>query len=258
MKVVILAGGHGTRLGEQTVVRPKPMVEIGSHPILWHIMKIYSYYGYNDFVILLGYKGYLIKEYFANYLLHQCDCTVDLRDNKINIINSSAEPWSITLLETGLNSMTGGRIKACQKYIGDEPFFLTYGDGVADIEIDKLATFHQFHGKVLTMTAVRPAGRFGIIDITDKGEVTSFTEKPKEGGGWINGGFFVCSPKVFEYIPRDSQCVFEQGPLENLARDSQLVAHRHFGFWRCMDTMREKTELEDLWNSGNAKWKVWG
>jgi glucose-1-phosphate cytidylyltransferase len=256
MKVVILAGGLGTRLSEETVLRPKPMVEIGGMPILWHIMKIYSSHGFNDFVICLGYKGYIIKEYFANYFLHQSDVTIDLATNSMEVHDSNAEPWKITLVDTGNNSMTGGRIKRIQKHIGNEPFMLTYGDGVGDVDINSLVSFHQSHGKYCTLTAVQPSARFGALDIADNKLVRSFLEKPKGDGAWINGGFFVCQPEIFDYIAGDSM-PWEADPLENLAKEGQLMAFRHNGFWKPMDTLRDKLELETTWSNGTAEWKNW-
>lgn len=257
MKVVIFAGGHGTRLGEETTVRPKPILEIGDKPILWHIMKIYSHYGFNDFVILLGYKGYLIKEYFANYLLHQSNCFIDLEKNNIQILNNQAEPWKITLLDTGLNTMTAGRLRKAKPYLEDKAFFLTYGDGVSNVDIKELLKFHNAHGQAVTMTSVRPEGRFGIINVSDDQRIESFQEKPKAGSGWINGGFFVCNSNIFQYIPNDDSSVFEEQPLERLAEDGQLYAYKHQGFWKCMDTLREKNQLNEMWEKGAAKWKVW-
>ncbi len=256
MKVLILAGGYGTRLSEATDVKPKPMVEIGGKPILWHILKQYSHYGFNDFVILLGYKGYVIKEYFANYFLHQSDLTIDLSNNKMEIHNNSSEPWKVTLIDTGLDTLTGGRIKRAAKYIGNEPFLLTYGDGVSNVDIRKSVEFHKNHGKLITMTAIQPEGRFGALDINAEDKIRSFVEKPKGDGSWINGGFFVCQPEVVNYIDGDST-IFEREPLERLANDSQLMAYKHDGFWQCMDTMRDKNKLEDLWASGKPDWKVW-
>lgn len=256
MKVVILAGGFGTRLSEETHLKPKPMVEIGGKPILWHIMKIYSAYGFNDFIICLGYKGYVIKEYFANYFLHMADVTIDLKDNKIEVHNAKAEPWRVTLVDTGLNTMTGGRIRRIQKFIGDETLMLTYGDGVGDIDIKTLVKFHKKHGKYATVTAVQPSGRFGALELDEKDNVLSFREKPRGDGAWINGGFFVLEPAIFSYIEGD-ETIWERDPLENLAKDGQLVAYKHRGFWKCMDTLRDKNELEKLWQSGNPPWKVW-
>jgi glucose-1-phosphate cytidylyltransferase len=256
MKVVILAGGLGTRLSEETVIRPKPMVEIGGMPILWHIMKIYSAHGFNEFIVCLGYKGYIIKEYFANYFLHQSDVTIDLSTNQVQVHNSQAEPWKITLVDTGKDSMTGGRIKRIQHHIGNEPFLLTYGDGVGDVNISDLVAFHRQHGKLCTLTAVQPSARFGALDVSDTKGVTSFLEKPKGDGAWINGGFFVCQPEVFKYINGDDT-VWERYPMETLAAEGELMAFEHDGFWKPMDTLRDKLELETAWNSGTAEWKVW-
>jgi glucose-1-phosphate cytidylyltransferase len=257
MKVVILAGGLGTRLSEETDLRPKPMIEIGGKPIIWHIMKIYSSFGFNDFIICCGYKGYLIKEYFANYFLHQADVTIDLTNNSMDVHHSNAEPWKITLVDTGLNTMTGGRIKRIQKYI-NETFLLTYGDGVGDINIKELVDFHKKNGKNVTVTVVQPSGRFGSIQFDEKDEVKvfAFQEKPRGDGSWINGGFFVCEPSVFDYI-EDDKTIWERKPLEKVASDGELIAYRHYGFWKPMDTLREKTELEEMWNAGTAKWKLW-
>jgi len=256
MKVLILAGGIGSRLSEETVVKPKPMVEIGGKPILWHIMKIYSHHGFNEFIILCGYKGYLIKEYFANYYRHMSDLTVDMTTNSIIHHNNHAEPWKVTLVDTGVNTMTGGRIKLVQDYIGTETCLLTYGDGVADVNITDLLEFHKTHGKAITMTAVLPEGRFGSLKITNENIVSSFQEKPKGDGNWINGGFFVCEPLIFDYLSGDS-CIFEREPLEKLASHGELHAYKHRGFWKAMDMLRDKQELEQLWNGGNAPWKVW-
>lgn len=255
MKVVILAGGMGTRLSEETDIRPKPMVEIGQRPILWHIMKSYSHYGLNDFVICLGYKGYVLKEYFANYFLHQSDVTFDLRSNKMEIHQQSVEPWKVTLVDTGADTMTGGRIKRIKEYVQNEDFCLTYGDGVADVDIGKLIEFHRKHGKLGTITATRPPGRFGALKLTDT-KVDRFEEKPDGDGGWINGGFFVCKPGVFELIEND-ETTWERQPLETMAAKSQLHAYKHAGFWHPMDTIRDKNVLEGLWQSGKAPWKVW-
>ena len=257
MKVVILAGGFGSRLSEETNVRPKPMTEVGGKPILWHIMKTYSEYGFNDFVILLGYKGYYIKEYFANYFLHQSDITIDLVNNKTEVFNNSSEPWKVTLLDTGLHTMTGGRIKRAEKIIGNEPFLLTYGDGVADIDIKDLVDFHKGHGKLITMTSVQPEGRFGALNLLVNNQVSQFLEKPKGDGTWINGGFFVCEPEVLNYIHNDTDAVFEQLPLEKLAKEGELFSFKHNGFWKCMDTLRDKIQLNEMWDSNNAKWKIW-
>ena len=256
MKVVLLAGGYGTRLSEETVVRPKPMVEIGGKPILWHIMKIYSHYGFNEFVICLGYKGYFIKEYFSNYLLHQADVTIDIRENRIEMHNNNAEPWKVSLVETGLNTMTGGRIKRVQPYVGNEDFFLTYGDGVSNVNVAEALAYHKSHGKIATMTAVQPPGRFGALNLTDSNQVLRFMEKPKGDQAWINGGFFVLSPKVFDYITEGDPTVFEQKPLERLAQDTQLMAFKHDGFWQSMDTLRDRNTLEKLWAQPTPPWKL--
>jgi len=257
MKVVILAGGLGTRLSEETDIKPKPMVEIGGKPILWHIMKIYSFYGFNEFVICCGYKGYLIKEYFANYFLHQADITIDLSVNSLKVHHSQAEPWKITLVDTGLNTMTGGRIKRIQQYINDETFMLTYGDGVSNINIGELVTFHKRHGKLATLTAVQTSGKFGSLNLGDSGLVNSFMEKPKGDGAWINGGFFVLEPKIFDFINEGDATIWERTPLENIANQNQLAAFKHNGFWRPMDTLRDKIDLEGMWNSKNCEWKLW-
>lgn len=256
MKVLILAGGFGTRLSEETEIRPKPMVEIGGKPILWHIMKIYSHYGFNDFVILLGYKGYYIKEYFANYYLHQSDVTIDIATGRIEVLNNSSEPWKVTLLDTGINTMTGGRIKRAKTIVGNETFMLTYGDGVGDVNILELLKFHKSHGKAITVTAAQPEGRFGALDIGENNIVKTFKEKPKGDGAWVNAGFFVCEPKVFDYIEGDNT-VFEKEPLQKLAEDGELYAFKHRGFWKPMDTLRDKLELQKLWDSGKAPWKIW-
>jgi len=257
MKVVILAGGMGTRLSEETDLKPKPMVEIGGRPILWHIMKNYSYYGFNEFVICCGYKGYMIKEYFANYFVHQADITVDLGKNSIEVHRSKAEPWKITLVDTGLNTMTGGRIKRIKEYTGNKTFMLTYGDGVSNINIRSLLDFHKNAGKLATVTAVQPSGRFGAISISEEEMVKSFTEKPATDGAWVNGGFFVLESGIFDYIKEDDATVWERSPLEELARDGQLAAYRHNGFWRPMDTLRDRIELDNMWHSSKAEWKVW-
>jgi len=257
MKVVLLAGGFGTRLSEETDIRPKPMVEIGGRPILWHIMKIYSTYGFHEFVVLLGYKGYYIKEYFANYFLHQSDITIDISNGNMEVLNNSSEPWKITLLDTGLNSMTGGRIKRAQTFIGNEPFMLTYGDGVSDINIDELLKFHKSHGKAMTMTSAQPDGRFGALNINHENKVIDFLEKPKGDGGWVNAGFFVCESKVFDYINHDDSIVFEQEPLQKLAKDGEIFTYKHYGFWKPMDSLKDKNDLNKLWNENNAPWKVW-
>ena len=257
MKVVILAGGMGTRLSEETDLKPKPMAEIGAKPMLWHIMKIYSHYGFNDFVLCLGYKGYLIKEYFSNYFLHQADVTIDMRNNKMEVHHKKAEPWKVTLVDTGLNTMTGGRIKRVQEYIGKNPFMLTYGDGVADVDLKKLAAFHKKSGGLATMTAIQNLGRFGALDLKDNGSVRAFQEKPQGDGAWINGGFFMLQPEVFSYIKDGDSTIWERGPLEALAAQGKLSAYKHTGFWHCMDTLRDKTELENLWQTGKAPWKIW-
>jgi len=256
MKAVILAGGLGTRLSEETSTRPKPMVEIGGKPILWHIMKMYSSHGINDFVICCGYKGYVIKEYFANYFLHMSDVTFNMRDNSMEVHNKRAEPWSVTLVDTGDHSMTGGRLRRVRDYVKEEEAFcFTYGDGVGDIDIAETIRFHKAHGKAATLTATSPPGRFGALDIR-QGQVMSFKEKPKGDGAMINGGFFVLTPKVLDYLTDDST-IWEQEPLNNLASDGQLMAYEHHGFWQPMDTLRDKNHLEELWDSGNAPWKTW-
>lgn len=256
MKVLLLAGGFGTRISEETDVRPKPMVEIGGKPILWHIMKMYSQHGYNEFVILLGYKGYYIKEYFANYFLHQSDVTINLATNEMKIHKNTSEPWTVTLLDTGLHTMTGGRVKRAQEIVGNEPFMLTYGDGVSDVNITELVEFHKSHGKSITMTSVQPDGRFGALEL-DGTNVTNFLEKPKGDGAWINGGFFVCEPKVFDYIQDGDRTVFEQRPLQNLALDGELIAFKHNGFWKCMDSLNDKKQLNEMLENGRALWKSW-
>lgn len=254
-KVVILAGGLGTRLGEETSVRPKPMVEVGGMPIMWHIMKIYSSYGFNDFVVCLGYKGYIIKEYFANYFLHTADVTLDLKKNSMEVHQNWSEPWKITLVETGANTMTGGRLKAIRPYLDDnEPFCFTYGDGVADINIRELMAFHKAHGRKATLTAVSPPGRFGALEL--EGDVVRrFREKPNDSAAWINGGFFVVDPSVLDLVD-GPDTVWEQKPMEALAASGDLVAYRHDGFWQAMDTLRDKNHLDELWTEG-APWKTW-
>ncbi len=256
MKVVILAGGRGTRLSEETTSIPKPMVEIGSKPIIWHIMKMYSHYGFNDFIICLGYKGYMIKEYFSHYFLHMSDVTIDLKKNKQEVHTTTSEPWKITLVDTGLETQTGGRLKRVQKYIGQETFMLTYGDGVSDINIKKLVEFHRKNKKTATVSAVQVVGRFGALNMQESGVVNSFLEKPKGDGYWINGGFFVLDPEVFDYI-QDDHTVWEFNSLKTMAQDKKLVAFKHSGFWKCMDTLRDRSELEDAWNQGKALWKTW-
>lgn len=257
MKVVILAGGLGTRLSEETSLRPKPMVEIGGKPILWHILKMYSHHGVNDFVICCGYKGYLIKEYFANYFLHTSDVTFDMRNNRMEVHHKRAEPWTVTLVDTGDNSMTGGRLGRVTEYIKDEEAFcFTYGDGVSDVDIGATIDFHLSHGKAATLTAAYPPGRFGALDIRDN-QVKSFKEKPKGDGALVNGGFFVLSPKALSYLKGDAT-IWEQEPMMQLATDGQLMAYQHHGFWQPMDTLHDKQTLESLWASGTAPWKKWG
>ena len=256
MKAVILAGGLGTRLSEETVSKPKPMVEIGGKPILWHIMKTYSYYGINDFIICCGYKGYVIKEYFANYFLHQSDVTFNMEENKMTVHKERAEPWTVTLVDTGDHSMTGGRLKRVASYLkGEESFCFTYGDGVANVDINALINFHKSHGKQATLTSTYPPGRFGALNITDN-KINNFEEKPRGDGALINGGFFVLSPKVLERISGDD-CTWEQEPLKNLAIDGELMSFKHEGFWQPMDTLRDKVYLQGLWDKNQAPWKVW-
>ena len=257
MKVVILAGGYGTRISEETDLKPKPMVEIGGKPILWHIMKLYSHYGFNDFVILLGYKGYYIKEYFANYFLHQSNLTIDLQTNSIQVHNNSSEPWKVTLVDTGLDTMTGGRIKRAQNYIGNEPFFLTYGDGVSDLNIAKSLEFHRRQGGAITVTAVQPEARFGNLDLGDNEKIIHFMEKPKTEAGWVSGGFFICEPRVFDFLTEDEDCIFEQKPLQQMAEEGLMYAYKHAGFWHPMDTLRDNRKLNRLWKENRAPWKVW-
>ena len=256
MKAVILAGGLGTRLSEETSIKPKPMIEIGNKPILWHIMKTFSAHNVNDFVICCGYKGYIIKEYFANYFLHMSDVTFSMKNNEMTVHQNDVEPWTVTLIDTGENTMTGGRLKAVYDYVKDEEVFcFTYGDGVSDVDITSLINFHRSHGKQATMTAVRPPGRFGALKIIDN-MVTDFQEKPDGDGSWINGGYFVLSPKVTDRI-KDNTTSWEAGPLDGLAKDSELASYKHDGFWQPMDTLREKIFLEHLWNNGKAPWKIW-
>jgi len=257
MKVVILAGGYGTRISEESDLKPKPMIEIGGKPILWHIMKIYSHYGFNDFIICCGYKGYVIKDYFHHYYMHQADMTIDLEKNLVEYHTSQSEPWRVTLIDTGLNTMTGGRIKRIESFIGKETFMLTYGDGVGDVDIPALLEFHKKSGRKATLTAVQPHGRFGALEIGKDNCINTFHEKPKGDGSWINAGFFVCEPSVFDYIKAGDSTVWEKEPLENLASDGELGAFKHEGFWRPMDTLRDKLELEKLWSEGQAQWKVW-
>ncbi|WP_101722924.1 glucose-1-phosphate cytidylyltransferase [Eggerthella timonensis] len=257
MKAVILAGGFGTRISEESHLRPKPMIEIGGQPILWHIMKTFRAYGVNDFVICAGYKQHIIKEYFANYYLHRSDVTFDFENSgEMTVHNNVSEPWRVTVVDTGLNTMTGGRVKRIAPYIGDEPFFLTYGDGVSDVDINMLLAFHKSNGRLATLTAVSVSQRFGVLDVSDDGAINEFREKRVDDGGVINGGYMVLEPAVFDYIEGDST-VFEQSPLNRLAEEGQLDAYLHDGFWKCMDTQREKEQLEELWAQGNAPWKVW-
>jgi glucose-1-phosphate cytidylyltransferase len=255
MKAVILAGGLGTRISEESALKPKPMIEIGGKPILWHILKIYSDHGINEFIVCCGYRGYVIKEYFDNYFLHMSDVTFNMQDNKMQIHQKNAEPWKVTLIDTGENTMTGGRLKRVASYLDNDDFCLTYGDGVGDINIKALLDFHYRHGKKATVTAVKPAGRFGALDIVGT-SVSSFSEKPSEDGSYINGGFFVLSPDVINLIEHD-QIMFEREPLETLAKQGQLEAYFHNGFWQPMDTLRDKHQLESLWYSGDAPWKTW-
>lgn len=256
MKVVILAGGRGTRISEETDIKPKPMIEIGGKPILWHIMKTYSYYGFNDFVICLGYLGYVIKEYFSHYFLHMSDVTIDLKNNNTIIHTSATEPWKITLVDTGIATMTGGRLKKIKKYINNETFMMTYGDGIGNVNLKKVLEFHKKEGRYATITAVQPTGRFGALDLHKDNTVRAFYEKPVGDRTWVNGGFFVLEPNIFGYI-KDDSTTWEKEPLENLGKDRQLIAYKHSGFWKPMDTLRDKTELEQMWQSDKAPWKVW-
>ncbi len=256
MKVVLLAGGFGTRISEQSHLKPKPMIEIGEKPILWHIMKYYSQFGFHDFVICLGYKQYVVKEFFADYFLHTSDVTFDLTNNSMEVHNNYSEPWKVTLVDTGLNTMTGGRVKRIQPYIGDEPFMLTYGDGVCDVDLNELLKFHESHGKTATITTVNIAQLKGVLDIDEGDVVRSFREKDETDASLINGGFMVLNPEIFSYL-EDDTTVLEQRPLQRLAAESQLMSFHHTGFWQCMDTQREMKKLEDLWQSGNAPWKIW-
>ncbi len=258
MKVVLFAGGLGTRISEETDARPKPMVEIGGKPVLWHIMKIYSHYGFNEFIVCLGYKGYIIKEYFMNYFLHNSDITIDLKNNTTEIHGSNTESFKVTLVETGLTTKTAGRLKQVQKYVGNEDFMLTYGDGVGDVDIKSLLAFHKANNKIATVTAVQMDARFGGMDLADNGDVVSFREKAKDESKWINGGFFVLKPEVFNYLEGDmNNMMWEDEPLEKLTNDNQLAAYRHKGFWKPMDALRDKLELESLWQTNKAKWKIW-
>jgi len=255
MKAVILAGGYGTRISEETHLKPKPMIEIGGMPILWHIMKNYSTYGINDFVIPCGYKGYIIKEYFANYFLHMSDVTFDMKNNSMEVHNKHAEPWKITLVDTGINTMTGGRLKRIKSYLDDESFCFTYGDGLSDVKIDELILFHKQNNRFATVTAIQPPGRFGTLNI-DNDRVLDFQEKPSGDGNWINGGFFVLEPKIFDYI-KDDSTVWEHEPLEKLSNENKLSAYKHTGFWHPLDTLRDKNFLEEMWKTGKAPWKKW-
>ena len=258
MKVVILAGGLGTRISEETVIKPKPMIEIGGKPIIWHIMKIYSNYGYNEFVVCLGYKGHLIKEYFINYFLYNSDITVELEKNVLDVHFTNSESFKVTLVDTGLDTNTAGRIKRIQKHVQDETFMLTYGDGVSNINIEELVKFHRSNGKLATLSTIQLPGRFGNIEVDDKGVVTKFQEKPEGDGVWINGGFFVLEPGIFKYLEGNMDTIqWEKKPLIEIANDGQLTSYRHDGFWKCMDAMRDKIELEELWESNNAPWKIW-
>ncbi len=258
MKVVVFAGGMGTRISEESHLRPKPMIDIGDRPILWHIMKIFSSQGFNDFVICLGYKGYVIKEYFFNYFLHNSDVTSEVKENKVHVHQSNAEDFKVTLVETGLNTKTAGRLKRIRHYVGEEDFMLTYGDGLADIDLRSLVAFHRAHGKIASVTAIQPLGRFGVMQINNDNSVDVFKEKVKEDEGWINGGFFVLKPAVFDYLPANAdELMWEDMPIQNLAKDDQLMAFQHHGFWKCMDALRDKIELEQLWQNGQAKWKLW-
>ncbi len=259
MKVVILAGGLGTRISEESHLRPKPMIGIGDQPILWHIMKYYSAFGFQDFIICCGYKGHMIKEYFADYYLHRSDVTFDFSsDNKMTVHSNVAEPWRVTLVDTGLNTQTGGRVKRVQKYIGDEPFMLTYGDGVSDVDLNALLAQHKQSGKIVTLTGIQPGGRFGVLDLDDNSNtVVGFREKAKEDGGWINGGFMVMQPQVFNYLSEQESCILERAPLETLAIEGNLGIYKHHGFWQCMDTQRDRGHLENLWASNNAPWQIW-
>lgn len=256
MKVVILAGGRGTRLSEETQSIPKPMVEIGGKPILWHIMKVYSHYGFHDFIICLGYLGFIVKEYFSHYFMHMSDVTIDLEKNSMHVHTSASEPWKVTLVDTGFDTMTGGRLKRIGKYLDGKTFMVTYGDGVGDVNIKKTLNFHRQHKKLATVTAVQPIGRFGSLDIDEDGKVRTFMEKPRGDHSWINAGFFVLEPAALEYI-KDDQTLWEKEPLETLAQQNELAAYKHTGFWKPMDTLRDKIELERLWQSGQSPWKVW-
>lgn len=258
MKVVLFAGGLGTRISEETDIRPKPMIEIGGKPILWHIMKIYETYGFNDFIICLGYKGYVIKEYFMNYFMHNSDVTIDIENNSVKVHQTNSESFKITLVDTGLNTKTAGRLKRVQQHLNNERFMLTYGDGLANINLAELLKFHIENKKTATVTSIQPAGRFGSLDIDESNKVIKFIEKPKGDGHWINGGFFVLEPDVFNYLNENSDNImWEEEPLEELSKKGQLSAYKHHGFWKCMDAVRDRIELEQLWESNNAKWKIW-
>ena len=258
MKAIILAGGLGTRLSEETVLRPKPMIEIGGKPILWHIMKMYEAFGHKEFIVCLGYKGYMIKEYFLNYYYHNADVTVDLESNQVKVHKNKSESFTVTLVDTGLETMTAGRLKQIQPYVGNEEFMLTYGDGVCDIDMNVELEFHRNHGKICTMSIVQPGSRFGVIELNEKNVVEKFMEKPKEDGAWINGGFFILKPEVFRYLHEDANDImWERQPLEDLAKDGELVAFKHNGFWKCMDTLRDNQELNSMWESNTPKWKNW-
>lgn len=257
MKVLLLAGGLGTRLGEETSIRPKPMVEIGGYPIIWHIMKLYTHYGLTDFIILCGYKSEVIKEYFLNYYTNNSDVTINFSNNEIDIHRNRCEPWKVTMLYTGRNAMTGSRIKQARHYVGEEPFMLTYGDGVGDVNIKKLLECHKKSGKAVTLTAVQPSGRFGALNIQADNSISHFQEKPVGDGSWVNGGFFVCEPEAFDYIPEGENAVWEKEPLMKLAAAGKLNAYKHAGFWKPMDTLKDKLELNELWDGGKAPWKVW-
>jgi len=257
MKVVLFAGGKGTRISEESLLRPKPMIEIGGKPILWHIMKMYAAYGHNEFIVCCGYKGWMIKEYFVNYFLHNSDMTVDLSNNNLEIHNSNSENFKITLVDTGLETMTAGRLKRVLKYTNNEPFMLTYGDGVSDVNINELIDFHKQKGKICTMTTIQAGSRFGVVDVTENGDVNGFVEKPQDDGTWINGGFFVIQPEIANYLNYDADdMMWERKPLDDLASDGQIAAFRHRGFWKCMDTLRDKEQLEEMWEN-NPLWKSW-
>lgn len=258
MKVVILAGGFGTRISEESYLKPKPMIEIGGMPIIWHIMKIYSYYGYNEFIICAGYKQYLIKEFFSDYFFHRSNITFDFTNGKQDIVihNNILEPWKVTVVDTGLNTMTGGRIRRIKDYIDNEDFFLTYGDGVSDINIDELLKYHKSKGKLLTLTGIKPDSRFGIVDLSENGDIINFREKSQQDSDWTNGGFMVCNPKIIDYISGD-ETTFEKEPLEQIVAAGEAACYRHDGFWQCMDTKRDKNRMEELWENEKAPWKVW-